>query len=1110
MHKTPKLYYYLILLFIFEFYGLALYSQDYKYNGSYLIDHYTSKDYNASSQIWSAASDNRNLMFFGSNRALLVFDGVRWKQYQASNKSIIRSISVDKNNIVYVGSYNEFGRFLPDSHGDYKYESLSRLLPDSIPVIRNVWQTHATFHGVYFIGEGGIYHFFEGNVKYIQLNVNALFGFKIKDDIWIVDAEKGLAKVRNGKITYYKSTQVFGGKSFGLINVIESENGYPLIITQSGQIFKFHEEQDFIEEIEIPGDLRNYLKAKGLYNSVRLGQTRYAIGTLRGGVVILNHDFEIIRIIKKSNGLKTGMVYDIYSDSNNDLWIMGENGIAHVNTNYNIHRYTEDQGLDGFVTDVVQFKGRTYVSTLKGVFYLENFEVKNIEQKLLPLSKIDMSTWGFWKINDRLLAYTSNGLFQIVGTKAKIIIPDLFIFSLSRSDLYPDKLFIGLLKGLAVGQIKFTGDNDIKVFNVRKVEEIEDRVLGITVDADKNLWLSTHTEGLKLVVPGNDDFENNKVTSFSALNGFPDDKNNMSAQLINNELLISTKKGVYKVDSAQMKSDSLIRFVYDKKWNNYFEGDSLKISGIIPVNDSSFIIDGEKTGFLQIFKDSLSFNTAFFSRIENELSYIRFEKDMNMVNVATSGSFLISEFNNCNVRYSITKPQIRMVSFGSDSVVFKGNYFNDSSSERIEIDQPDNCVPVIDYKDNNLFVEFAPVYYVEPERSLYQYKLEGFDNEFTNWSSKPEANYTNIPEGEYIFKVRSKNIYGEISDVTSYRFVVLSPWYRTSLAYLLYFIGVVLLVAIIIKLYSKSLQNKNRKLDELVKERTAELQAKNEEVLVQRNEIEQQKEEIQVQKDELEVHKNHLEQLVEQRTAALKRAKERAEESDKLKSAFLSNLSHEIRTPMNAIVGYSDLISEEDDESVRKKYSELISTNVNSLLNLIDNIIDLSHLEAQQVSLNSNMTDPDAVLVDVYNDFLSKAKKQTVELRISKDSSQKLSIQTDESRLKQVLEHLIDNALKYTSEGSVIIGVEKESGNYPGDILFYIKDTGVGMSEKEISKVFQYFTKVEKDMRKVYRGAGIGLALCQKIISLMGGRIWIESEENKGTTVYFTIPKEVG
>jgi signal transduction histidine kinase/ligand-binding sensor domain-containing protein len=1110
MYKTQKLFLYLVLLFFFEFDCFIVYSQEYKYNGSYLIDHYTSKEYNASSQVWSASSDSRNLMFFGSNRALLVFDGVRWKQYQASNKSIIRSISVDDNNIVYVGSYNEFGRFLPDSLGDYTYESLSKLLPDSIPVIRNVWQTHATSHGVYFIGESGVYHFYNGNINYIQLKVNALFGFKIQDDLWIVDAEKGLAKVRNGEITYYKSTQIFGRKSFGLVNVIESENGYPLIITQSGQIFIFNENQDFIEEIVIPKDLQNYLKTKGLYNSVKLGQERYAIGTLRGGVVILNNNFEIIRIIKKSNGLKTGMVYGIYSDNNNDLWIMGENGIAHVNTNYNVHRYAEDHGLDGFVTDVVQYKGRTYVSTLKGVFYLENFELDNIEQKLQPVSRIDMSTWGFWRINNRLLAYTSKGLFQIIGSNAKIVIPDLFIFSLSQSELFPGKLFIGLLKGMAVGQMEFSGENDIRILNVKTIEGVEDRVLGITVDADKNLWLSTHTEGLKLLIPGNDDFDNNKVISFSSSNGLPADNNNVSAQMIGNDLIIATKKGLYKVDSTQMQRDSLIHFVYDKKWNSYFEGDSVSITGIISVTDSSFIIDGGGTGFLQILKDSVSFNTAFFSRIKNELSYIRYEKDLNLVNVATSGSFLISEFNNCKVRYSIGKPQIRMVSFGSDSVVFNGNYFNDSSNEKIETIQTGNCVPVINYKDNNLFIEFAAVYYVEPERTQYQYKLDGFDDGYTNWSSKPEANYTNIPEGEYIFNVRSRNIYGEISDLASYRFLILSPWYRTSLAYFLYFIGIVLSVVIIIRLYAKSLQNKNRRLDEIVKERTAELQAKNEEVIAQRNEIEQQNEEIQVQKDELVVHKNHLEQLVEQRTAALKRAKERAEESDKLKSAFLSNLSHEIRTPMNAIVGYSDLITEEDDEAVRKKYSELVSTNVNSLLNLIDNIIDLSHLEAQQVTLNSNKTDPDAVLVEVYHKFLSKAKKQSLELIISKDSSSKVSIQTDENRLKQILEHLIDNALKYTSEGSVVISLEKESGSYSSDILFFIKDTGVGMSEQEISKVFQYFTKVEKDIRKVYRGAGIGLALCQKIISLMGGRIWIESEENKGTTVYFTIPKKEG
>lgn len=281
----------------------------------------------------------------------------------------------------------------------------------------------------------------------------------------------------------------------------------------------------------------------------------------------------------------------------------------------------------------------------------------------------------------------------------------------------------------------------------------------------------------------------------------------------------------------------------------------------------------------------------------------------------------------------------------------------------------------------------------------------------------------------------------------------------------------------------------------------------NKKLIFQNIEVVNKNRQIQKQSYELTRHRNKLELLVKERTADLLKAKEKAEESDRLKSAFLANMSHEIRTPMNAIIGFSNLLNNKNFKLKRRK--ELISYIVrssNTLLNLINDIIDISKIEAGQLKINKN----DFFIDEIFNDlkiiYDEKMKLfKDVELKILKNKDVKISMHSDKHRLQQVFINLIDNALKFTEKGSIELGYNYNNST-DNEIIFYVKDTGIGITELHIDKIFNRFTKLEEKSEKLYRGAGLGLSISKNIIELLGGKIWVNSEINKGSTFFFSLP----
>ncbi|NTV19059.1 MAG: PAS domain S-box protein [Bacteroidales bacterium] len=233
-------------------------------------------------------------------------------------------------------------------------------------------------------------------------------------------------------------------------------------------------------------------------------------------------------------------------------------------------------------------------------------------------------------------------------------------------------------------------------------------------------------------------------------------------------------------------------------------------------------------------------------------------------------------------------------------------------------------------------------------------------------------------------------------------------------------------------------------------------------------------------------------------------AKEKAEEGDRLKTAFLHNLSHEIRTPLNAICGFADFLSEPSiTESERKKYISIIQKSSTQLLSIITDILTISFLDTMQERVNNEKVCINEVIRELYTIFSSRASNLGLILHTKTPLEDEQSeIFTDRTKVTQILTNLLTNAFRFTPEGYIEFGYSLKENN----LEFFVKDSGIGIKPEFHQRIFERFTQAEISISEKYGGTGLGLAISKSFTTMLGGKIWLESEPGKGSVFYFTIP----
>ncbi len=817
-------------------------------NGVPFIRNFTTQEYKAAEQNWAVCMDKRGVVYFGNNNdGVLEFDGTSWNKIPIPNNSIVRSLAVDTAGTIYVGAVGEFGYLAPDIKGKMQYKSLINEQIDSLD-FGDVWKTYALNDEVYFCAGKNIIKFKNFEIqKLYQDTAGGFWSFLINDHLYVGNYWNGLKELKNDSIQLVKGGEFYKEKDiFVLLPLNENqlfigtmEHGHYLYNVQTG------ESRDIASINKTFKKLSAFLNEALLYNGILLRNGNIVLTTVSNGCIIINQEGKIINHFTKENGLGNVTVTSAYESKNGILWLSLFNSLSYIELNSPFLKFDSHQGIEGMIVDVERYNGTLYVATSLGLFYqyfdendLPKFEmVKGIEGMVWTLNKFKFSD-----NSTRLLAGTRLNVFEIINPqltknlnintkesiKSKEWINCAAVYQ-SRKD--PDMLFVGHRDGM--GSIKYLNKN----WEVgQNFEGITDQIETVSQDDEGILWLGTSLNGIIRF-----DVNKDSIKRYGIENGLPSMDRNKT-NFINNDLLITTNKGLYYFDK---KNDTILKY---PGFNKIYLNRTDRISNITRQNDSIlWVLSQHHQGVtteetLEYVEKIILRDTTVhiidipFKRL-NKLTFLDVSFDTNdHVWFSTSDAAINYNPTDDHKFKDFYKSLVREVRIQLDSVTFWGTNYSDTLKMIISSEQPENLKYTFDHKQNLITFDFSSPYY-PIEDIKYSFMLEGFDDTWSPWDIKTEKEYTNLREGKYTFKVKAKNIYGIESDVATYEFTILPPWYRTIVAYIIYFILAILIIVAIVKIYTRRLELEKIRLEQIVKERT-------EEVVKQKEEIEQQRDEI--------------------------------------------------------------------------------------------------------------------------------------------------------------------------------------------------------------------------------------------------------------------------
>lgn len=729
-------------------------------------------EYQAGIQNWVITQDKRGLLYVANNFGLLEFDGVHWQTYGVKNGTKVRSVAINGNGRIYVGSQGDFGYFFPDDAGRLTYVSLADSLEPRYRNFDEAWSIFIDKEKVYFCTFSRIY-IYDGASFTIAEHPSPLdLSFLVNQQLYVNLWNNGLSVLNGTSLEVVKGGHFF--KGIGVSSILPLAADKLLISTFQHGMFILHNSG----EVSPWNDAMQTLFKEAHVNCfIRLKNGNFAVGTQNNGLLILEPDGKLAMQLTRGRGLENRTVLGLYEDDLHNLWVGQNNGIAHVELGSPFTFISEQNGLPGTGYAAYLDNDNFYLGTNTGLYYRNRKDWGNF--KLIENTRGQVYHIGRYG-PDLLLGHHKGALRVEEEAITLSVDPGSWTFMPLKD--HADKLIEGTYSGLKL-YTRAQGHWQVQ----KKLDGFTESARVMAQDAAGNIWVAHGYKGAFKIrlTPAADSIE--RVSFYGQEKGFP------SHILINvfkvrNDLLFTSERGVYKYDPKQD------RFVHDDLFTSLF-GEQVQIwfiqedaFGNIYFTGSEHIGVLRKNAIGEYKLENNAFN-KIRKYLNDDLVNITILQNNDVLFGAKDGfiHFDPAGANNPNTNF---KTHIRKVSITSrgDSVLFYGNY---SSKGNITEQQPLTRKPALKYEDNSLHFSFAASAYEGNSERLYQYYLENYETNWSEWTAKTQKEYTNLKEGNYVFHVRARNMNGQLSTEATYKFYIAPPWYRSVVAYAFYILSVV-------------------------------------------------------------------------------------------------------------------------------------------------------------------------------------------------------------------------------------------------------------------------------------------------------------------------------